>query len=151
MHGRWKGRGQVRGKLGPPLVEMRQSGVPRGEGYKDCEPGTVPASVQRLVSGGPAKHARNPEGLQPKYQREAAEGDRLGVWGEGVPHCYLSPALGSICIQAKKSVSTGGLDWQKPVPPRDTGGQPGCWRAAGPRRSPQSLLRLSERVPRGGG
>ena len=68
MHGRWKGRGQVRGKLGPPLVEMRQSGVPRGEGYKDCEPGTVPASVQRLVSGGPAKHARNPEGLQPKYQ-----------------------------------------------------------------------------------
>lgn len=73
--------GPVGGKLGPLPVEMRQSGAPRGEGYKDCEPGTVPSWVQSLMGGGPAKHARNPEGLQPKYQREDAKGVQIGGVG----------------------------------------------------------------------
>lgn len=134
--------GQVGGKLAPLSVEMRQSGVPRGESYKDCEAGTVPAWVQSLVGGGPAKHARNPEGLQfgAQVPERGRGGERdWGCGGTGVHHRYLRPALGSLCIQAKQSVSTGGLDWQKPVPPRDTGGLPGGGGA-------QSLLRPS-RLP----
>ena len=76
----------------------------------------------------------------PSTRERTRRGNRLGVWGEGVHHRYLSPALGSISIQAKKSVNTGGLDWQKPVPPRDTGGKPGGGGA-------QSLLRPFRRVP----
>ena len=105
-------------KLGPLSVEKRQSGAPRGESYKGCEAGTVPAWVQSLVGAGPAKHARNPEGLQfgAQVQREDAERGRLGVWGDRRSPPLPKARPGGLCIQARKSVSFGGLDWQKPVP-----------------------------------
>lgn len=72
-------------KLGPLSVEKRQSGAPRGESYKGCEAGTVPAWVQSLVGAGPAKHARNPEGLQFGAQvpeRGRGAGETGGVGGQ---------------------------------------------------------------------
>ena len=142
------------GKLGPLPVEMRQSGAPRGEGYKDCEPGTVPSWVQSLVGGGPAKHARNPEGLQPKYQREDAKGVQIGgVGGRCSPPLPKSRPGKHQYRQKSQSIleaRTGRNRFPRGIPAESRAEvEPEVERS--PCSAPFAASRLSERVPRGGG
>ena len=136
------------GKIGHLSVEIQQPGVPKGGGYKDCEPDIAPAWGQglRVEARQSTRGIRKFCSLAPRYLREDTAGDSLGGWGAGCSPPLPKSHTGAHLFQAPREevrASTGGRACRRrPAypPPRAPGGRP-----AGVRARP--LLRPSRRVP----